>query len=108
MTSVVAKEIAATFQSGALTVANISPRSISELGTTYLGKPVLVTWYPGGFGPRRLRTISVDGTEGVFPDGADAKLIFKAALSRADRLIDAKMAELEGLRQRAMPVQEEV
>lgn len=96
--SEVAKAIASEFEAGLLTKACVSPHSISELGTTYLGKTVTVTWYPAYVAKRRLRTLSIDGSEAVFPESVDSSHIFKAALRRADRLIHDKMAELETLR----------
>ena len=91
-----AKEIADAFGTEIITHSDISPHSISELGINYLGKPIIVTWYPGRV--RRFRTLNVDGTEGVFPANKDSKHIFRAALRRADNLITEKMSELEDVR----------
>jgi hypothetical protein len=66
--------------------------SISELATLYMDHHVMVTWYPGP--PRQIRTLVVDGSEGVFPSSNDSYYIFAAALKRADRILDDKMAEL--------------
>jgi len=87
-----AKGVAAALKNGALTTEDVSPLSISELGTNYLDHTVLVSWYPGPW--RHLRTIVIDGSEAAFPSGADADYIFAAALKRADSILDAKMAEL--------------
>ena len=99
--SEVAKGVAEAFERGELSLIDVSPNSVSELGTSYLGKSVRITWYPGKPGLRHLRTLTLDGTEGIFPDSADSEFIFKAALRRADRLIDDKMDELESIRQSA-------
>lgn len=87
-----AKEIAKAFERGELTTVDVSPMSISELATMYNGHQVVVTWYPGPF--RHIRTLVIDGSEGVFPSSNDAAYIFAAALRRADRILDDKMAEL--------------
>lgn len=84
--------IAAQFEQGAITHSDVSPLSISEISTEWNGHSILVTWYPGP--PRHLRTLAIDGTEGVFPSSADEEIIFDAALNCADHLIEEKMQEI--------------
>jgi hypothetical protein len=90
--SAAAKGIAEAFEKGELTKIDVSPMSISELATTYMGHQIVISWYPGP--PRHIRTLVVDGSEGVFPSSNDSYYIFNAALDRADRILDDKMAEL--------------
>ncbi len=92
MISPAAQGIADAFEKAPLTLVDVRPLSISELGTTYRNHTVLISWYPGPW--RSLRTLVVDGSEGVFPSNNDAQYIFAAALNRADHILDAKMAEL--------------
>ena len=87
--SEISGEIANAFKEGELMEVHLDGHGISEMGVMWRGHHIFLSWYS----PTTPRHLSIDGNR-FFPKGRNSKVIFRAAIERANELTDEFLARL--------------
>jgi hypothetical protein len=78
------EKMAEALRTSALSVDDISSRSISEIGVLVGGKELRISWYPPFLGGERFRSLSYGGRQ-TLGNSLHEQYLFRTALARARR-----------------------